>query len=141
MPACNQVSWRRLDLGNPALTHPTCRPRTSAATDESRWLSMFVAELCLKTSGDSYTKPTFVRTRSATIVASSTTSAVWDYSDGAHAPFASNVNFLCDLDRFVDLDARRLTRGRHRGEPEGDLRHDGALVLVTIIEAGCITSL
>src|SRR5262245_39682974 len=47
MPACRQVSCRRLDLGNLALTHPTCQPRTSAATDESRWLSMSVAESCL----------------------------------------------------------------------------------------------
>jgi len=32
------------------------------------------------------------------------------YSDRAHAPFASDVNLLCDLDGVIDLDAE-VTNG------------------------------
>jgi hypothetical protein len=52
--------------------------------------------------------------RSATVSFSLSpiTSAVWGTAT-VLTPFASDVNFLCDLDRFVDLDARRLTPCRH----------------------------
>ena len=76
MPACSQVSCRRLDLGNPALTHPTCQPRTSAATDESCSSSMSLAELCPNTSSI-IQKRTSTDPGSATGRPSPTTSARW----------------------------------------------------------------
>jgi hypothetical protein len=58
-------------------------------------------------------KRTFARTQSATILASSATSAVW-----STAKVLTILRFD-DFDRIIDLDAHRLKRCRRRVVPRG----------------------